>query len=369
MDKVTPTATFGFALLQEEIAQKPKENVLVSPVSVSVALGMVANGAKGDTLTGIAKGLGLSGVTDSFAAQNAGYAALLNELKGSNLGVKLSIANSIFAQSGVEFDKGFLGTCCKEFKAQVDVSDFADLKTLETINKWCSDKTNGKINSILDEIDPLNIMYLLNAVYFKGEWTTKFDKSQTSDGDFAATGGTKKHPLMFRNGDMEYSETAEYQLVALPFGTEKRIKLYIFLPAVGKTPADLVKGLDEVSYTEAIAGLYERDGALMLPRFKLEYGNQLNASLEALGMQKAFTRAADFSGMGADLDGLHITDVQHKTVAAFDEDGGEAAAVTSVGGFESFCAPWEMTVNRPFVAVLGDVGTGAVLVAGVVYDP
>lgn len=369
--KVTPTATFGFNLLAREAARKPNENVLVSPVSVSVALGMTANGARGATLEALIKGLALNGPTDQFATHNADYQTLLGELKGSKLGVTLNIANAIWARDGVEFSPDFLAACWNRFKATVNVEDFTDQATLDNINNWCADKTNKKITSILEAIDPNNVMYLLNAVYFKGTWTEQFDKNDTTDGDFHTPGGTKKHPLMFRTGDMLHARTVNYEAVALPFGTEKRIHLYVFLPADGKTPLDIVNGFDETTFNAALGDFYESEGVLKLPRFKVEYGNQLNESLKALGMEPAFKRTADFSGMGGDLDGLHITDVQHKTFASFDEEGGEAAAVTSVGmGFECVAVPpWQLVVDKPFVAVLADKTTGAVLFNGVVYNP
>jgi serpin B len=369
--KITPTATFGFKLLSREVAQKPNENVLVSPVSVSVALGMTANGARGATLESLIRGLSLTGPADGIAAHNADYAALLGELKGSKLGVTLNIANALWAADGVEFNPDFLATCWNKFKAAVNVEDFADKATLDNINQWCADKTNKKITKILEELDPSNIMYLLNAVYFKGTWTEQFDKNATKDGAFQTPGGSKQHPLMFRAGNMLHAKTADYEAVALPFGTEKRIHLYVFLPNQGKTPVDIVNGFNQETFTAAVQSFSESDGVLKLPRFKVEYGNQLNASLKALGMEPAFLKTADFSGMGDGLDELHITDVQHKTFASFDEEGGEAAAVTSVGvGFECVAAPpWQLTVNKPFVAVLADKDTGAVLFNGVVYNP
>ncbi|MDZ4837389.1 MAG: serpin family protein [Candidatus Melainabacteria bacterium] len=366
---ITPTASFGFALLSQELAQKPNENVLISPVSVSVALAMTANGARGDTLAALVNGLRLTGPTDSFAAHNQSYGSLLNELKGTKLGVTLQLAQALWAAEGTDFDADFLSACWKEYKAAVNVEDFAAPDTLEHINQWCSDKTNGKITSILEEINPNNVMYLLNAVYFKGEWTEKFDKNDTEDGAFQTPDGSKQHPLMKRSGEILHSRSADYEAVALPFGTAKRIHLYVFLPAEGKTPADLAATFDEASWTAATQRFHESDGTLHLPRFKVEYSNQLNDSLKALGMEPAFKKTADFSGMG-DLPGLHITDVQHKTFASFDEEGGEAAAVTSVGmGFESCMMPWELTVNRPFLAVLADPTTGAILFAGSIVNP
>jgi len=375
MAKITPTSSFGFKLLAQEVAKKPGENVLISPVSISVALGMTANGARGSTLAALVNGLSLGSPTDSFATHNDGYGGLLNELKGSKLGVTLNIANAIWAREGVQFSPDFLAACWNRFKATVNVEDFLDPQTLENINNWCGDKTNKKITKILEEVDPNNVMYLLNAVYFKGQWTDQFDKNATTDGAFQTPGGSKQHPLMFKNADMLHAKTDTYEAVALPFGKEKRIHLYVFLPNQDKTPADLVKAFDETSFTAATQRFHESEGVLKLPRFKVEYGNQLNDSLKTLGMEQAFNRTADFSGMAHPdhldaLDGLHITDVQHKTFASFDEEGGEAAAVTSVGmGLECIRMPWQLTVDRPFVAVLADKDTGANLFAGVINNP
>lgn len=367
-----PTAKFGFELLKKEAAAHPGENVLVSPLSVSVALGMTANGARNKTLSGMLSALGLKDAADGNASNNQAYANLLAELKGSKLGVKLAIANAIWAQEGFEFNPDFLTTNWKYFKAAVNVSDFGDPETLEVINKWANDNTNGKIPSILGEIDPQVVMYLLNAVYFKGEWSEKFDKTKTSDQPFAAASGSKQHPLMFRRGDMRYTESAEdgYQMVALPFGEAKRISLYAILPLETSSVGELLAKLDGDKFLTACKQLDESDGVLWLPRFELKYDAELNDSLKALGMADAFDKGADFSGLRSDPPKLYITEVKHKTFARFDEEGGEAAAVTSVGmGFECVQRTWQMRVDRPFLAVLADETTGAILFAGVVANP
>jgi serpin B len=375
MEKQTataPTAKFGFALLKKEAAAHPSENVLVSPLSVSVALAMTANGARNSTLAGMLSALGLPDNGDQNAANNQAYANLLAELKGSKLGVKLAVANAIWAQEGFEFDPDFLTTNWKYFKAAVNVSDFAEPETLEAINKWANDNTNGKIPTILKVLDPQVVMYLLNAVYFKGEWTSKFDKSKTSDQPFAAAGGSKQHPLMYRHAEMRHmqSEDESYQMVALPFGEAKRISLYVMLPAEGKSVNDLLAQMDGDKFLAACKQLYEADGHLWLPRFELNYDAQLNDSLKALGMGEAFDNGADFSGLRSQPPKLFISEVKHKTFARFDEEGGEAAAVTSVGmGFECVVQTWRMRVDRPFLAVLADESTGAILFAGVVVTP
>jgi serpin B len=368
-----PTAQFGFNVLKKEVAAHPGENVLVSPISLSVALAMTANGARGQTLAGMLSSLGLSDGGDKNAANNQAYANLLAELKGSKLGVKLAIANALWAKEGFEFEPDFLTTNWKYFKSAVNVSDFAAPETLEEINKWCSDNTNGKIDKILDEIDPLAVMFLLNAVYFKGEWTNKFDKDQTSDQPFAAAGGSKSHPLMYRNADMRYTVDREagFQMVALPFGQAKRISLYVILPEEGKTVNDVLSKLDGAKFLSACGRLRESEGHLWLPRFELDYDASLNETLKSLGMSDAFdSGAADFTGMSNADKSLHIGEVKHKTFAKFDEEGGEAAAVTAVTMvLECLSMSWTMRVDKPFVAVLADETTGAVLFNGVVVNP
>lgn len=360
-----PTAVFGLNLLRGE-AKGKKGNVILSPLSVSTALGMTANGARGTTLASMRNALGLPDGGADNAQNSASYKALLAALKGKDLGVKLSIANAIYAAERIEFDPAFLTRAMSDFGADVKTADFSDPETLEAINRWVKTNTNEKITKILNEIRPDEVMFLLNALYFKGEWNTKFDKKLTKDATFHAADGDKQHPTMFRNGDMRYAKTGDYQVVALPFGSAKRVHLYVVLPAAGKTPEQVLAGLDA---SKLFAVKYESEGSLWLPRFKLEYEAELNETLKSLGMEGAFVGGADFSGMRKEND-LFISKVIHKCVCSFDEDGGELAAATSVGmALECLRMPWEMKVDRPFVAVLADEQTEAVIGAGVVANP
>lgn len=371
---LAPTAAFGFDLLRKEVAANSGKNVLVSPTSVSIALGMAANGAVGTTKEGMTRALGIDSLGD---AANLAYANLIDALDGDKLGVELAIANAIWAHRAYGFVPSFLDTNGRFFKAAVNASDFGSPATLDAINQWVSDNTKKKIGKILSEIGPDKIMYVLNAVYFKGSWTTKFDKKNTKDRPFTTPSGQREHPVMFRTDEnIRYASTDNAQVVALPFGDAKkqrRVNLIVILPNVGTSVEEVVNGLTADTLHGYYQQLWQCEVNLYLPKFEVEFDTTLNATLEALGMDQAFDSGrADFSGLLPKAQGNpYIAEVKHKTFARVDEDGAEAAAATSVGfGLESMPPPpVEFNVNRPFIALIADEDSGAVLFAGVINDP
>ncbi|MBY0359757.1 MAG: serpin family protein [Candidatus Obscuribacterales bacterium] len=367
------TAKFGFNLLRSELSKQGNkdQNVIVSPLSASLALGMTASGARGLTLKGMNLALGLpDGGADNNGANNNSYANLLAALKEQDLGVSLKLANALWVRQGVNFEESFLVGAVDRFQAEVRHANFgvSDL-SLKAINKWVKDNTEGKIEKILENIGPDAVMYLLNALYFKGTWQTKFDKSLTKDEIFYAAAGEKKHPFMYRSGKMRYANRGDYEIVALPFGeTKERVHLYVLLPVADKSVSDVVEKLDgDRFFNQGI--LLPCKGELWLPRFKLEYNANLNESLQGLGMKEAFSGSADFRGMKENAK-LCISNVIQKVVCSFDEEGGELAAATAVEfSLTSAMMPWQMRVDRPFIAVLADEDTGAVIGAGAVVNP
>jgi serpin B len=366
---LAPTTAFGIGLLKNEVKTHQDENVLISPISVSIALAMTMNGARGETQKGILQGLSLPDYGGGLDTTNLSYANLLADLADNKaLGVDLEIANAIWANQSVTFSQAFLDTNRQSFHAQVTSSDFSAPATLAAINQWASDSTRKLIPTILNEILPDHIMFLLNAVYFKGEWNVKFDKSLTQEEDFHAPTGSVKSHLMQRRGDMLHHNGANFQAVKLPFGDSKRINLYVYLPNAGVSVDDFVDGMTEAAITDLANLQWESEGTLFLPRFKVDYDVALNDTLKKLGMDTAFGSGADFSGMASG--NISISEVKHKTFASFDEEGGEAAAVTSVSmALECVRMPWTMRCDRPFVAALYDEGTCSLLFIGVVNAP
>ena len=360
--KSNVTIGFGLSLLKKEAAASTGKNVLVSPASVAIALAMTLNGAKEATLAAMKATLGYS-ESESVEAINASLAAIIAGVTDPNLGVVLKVANAIWAEKSVEFKADFFDRVAASYKAQVNTADFLDPKTVTDINSWVSSNTSGKIPTIIEKISPDMVMYLLNAVYFKGAWTTKFDKDLTTTGTFAGEAGAEDADMMFRNGDMRFLTGKDYSAVALPFGENKRVQLYVLLPKEGVDINTFVDGLDASALVAIKARKWESEVNLTLPRFELDYDVDLKDTLCALGLEPACLSGANFNGM-ADAD-LVISTVKHKTYAKFDEEGGEGGGGTAVGmAFECMRYPETMVVNRPFVAILMDEGTDTLLFAG-----
>jgi serpin B len=370
---ITPVSDFGFDVLRKQASEKKGENIFLSPLSISLALGMTANGANGDTFTAMQKALRLADYGDVGATNNLGYAALINALTGKDIGVTMKIANSIWAanRDDVSFKEAFLKANRDYFKAEVNFEDFTSSATPVKINDWVKLNTAEKITKIVgDSIDPITVMFLINAVYFKGDFAVKFDKALTSPGVFKGTAGDKILPLMYRNGEMRYGSGDGFSAVALPFGAAAgRFSLFVLLPHDGKTAEDIVHGLTAPKFFGVCKSMYETEVALHLPKFEIEFECELSTTLKALGMSNAFSGAtADFSRMA---DGsLFISAVQHKVYARVDEEGAEAAAATSVEiGLESMRMVVPFRVDRPFVALIADEHTGAVAFAGLMNNP
>lgn len=363
---------FGLNSLKELAASQPDKNVLISPVSLSMALTMTYNGAAGDTLTAMQDALELSGYTPKQAS--VANCALMQSLEKAAPDVKLSIANSLWARKGIEFKPAFLQANKQYFKAEVRKTRFGP-EAAAQINSWVKSKTNGKIPEIVQKIPGDMILYLINAVYFKGDWTYPFDKDRTSDGPFTLADGSKiTVPMMWRNGGYAYYAGDGFQAISLPYGKE-RMRMYVFLPKEPNGLPDLVGKLDAKTWDMWVRGFKTETVNLSMPRFKIEYkaADEMKAALKAMGMGVAFDPArADFSNM-AQIAGqnVFISEVVHKTFLDVNEAGTEAAAATSVG-MAMTAAPMQpirMVVDHPFLCAIVDSETGAVLFVGAIMNP
>ena len=369
---VTANTQFGFDLFNEIRTIEQDKNIFISPLSISIALAMTLNGASGETEQAMTNTLHLQAL-DSESI-NTGYAGLQQTLLTSDPKVTLAIANSLWARQDVPFRQDFLQRNTQYFGAEVSTLDFVDPNTLTTINQWVSTNTNGKIPKILDEINADMVLFLINAIYFKGTWQTKFDPSHTRDGTFyLATGTEKQVPMMTRTADYAYYENYEEkcQAVSLPYG-DGRMSMYIFLPYRESDLNTFLDSLNDENWENWMSQFHEQEIFLSMPKFKLEYEKTLNNPLGSLGMGIAFAAGrADFSRM-ADLEtlgkNLYIGEVLHKAVVEVNEEGTEAAAVTSVG-VRATSLPPQFTVDRPFFFAIRDNETKTVLFMGTVVDP
>ncbi|MCX7785266.1 MAG: serpin family protein [candidate division WOR-3 bacterium] len=377
--KVVPTEklvnaynNFTFALFSELTRQDKDKNIFISPLSITFALSMAYNGASKETKTAMAKTLGIAEM--ELNEVNFGNQTLMNQLKSADPQINLNIANSLWAKAGIKFKSEFLQRNKKYYQSQITTLNFTDPKASNIINNWVKAKTNGKISKIIDKIDPMyTMLYLINAVYFKGKWTKTFDKNQTQDRPFTLINGEKKNlPMMEQKGNYRYLSTDKFQGIALPYGKGK-ISMYLFLPGTNSNLKEFLSHLNVKNWNEYLSQFDYQDGTIILPRIKLEYEQTLNTALKNLGMEIAFSAGkADFSEMTQTPLDLYINEVKHKTFVEVNEEGTEAAGATSVEiRVTAIREPKEfiMIVDRPFFCAICDNETGSILFMGAIVDP
>ncbi|MBN2280011.1 MAG: serpin family protein [Candidatus Marinimicrobia bacterium] len=360
---------FTFNLFNK-LSLEEEGNLFISPLSVSMALGMVYNGAVGDTKTEIAQMLGLSGHSDQEI--NEYYHKMITLLPKLDDQVKLEIANSIWVREGFSVEPEFLNINIAYFHAEIDNLDFSQTEAAEVINDWVAEATHNKIETIIDEIPGDVIMYLINALYFKGDWTRKFKKSSTFEDNFyCQSGSTKRIDMMYQKENFNYAENDQFQLIDLPYSNEK-FSLTIILPKVGHNLTDLNRSLTVSDWYNYLSNAGKKEVELYLPKFELEYKRELSQILHSMGMKSAFEgMLSDFTGINAETGrNLVIDEVMHKTYLKIDEEGSEAAAVTSVGMRITSVMPDEivMKIDRPFLLAIRERENGTILFIGKITD-
>jgi serpin B len=367
---VDANTKFGFKLFSEILKQDSKKNVFVSPTSVAIALSMTYNGADGETQQAMAKALELQGM--SLQDINQANDTLKTTLENADPAVQLSIANSLWAKQGIGFKPNFMQRNQQFYGAKVTELDFGKPDAPKIINNWVKENTRGKIDQIVQQIQPDDVLFLINAIYFKGKWTKEFDKSQTTERPFYLSDGTQKqHPMMSQSGRYRYYENENFQAVTLPYGTE-RLSLYVFLPRKNTSLDAFQQQLAVENWQQWMNQFQMRRGSIQLPRFKFEYDIQLNTALKSLGMEAAFDGSrANFSNMTSAS--VKIDEVKHKTFVEVNEEGTEAAAATSVRATLTSARmpeePFQMVVDRPFFCAIRDNQTGTVLFMGSIREP
>jgi serpin B len=352
-------------------AEDAGANVFVSPLSASMALGMALAGAENDTYTTMRGALGLQGLTrDQIGMASETLIALLTNLDPS---VHMEIGNSVWLRTGFQPEEAYIEDVETHFDALISILDFDDPTAADTINAWVSDATDGLIDGIVDPpIDPLTVAFLINAIYFQGDWTLQFDPADTRPGDFRRDDGTVvSAPFMSQSdGEFPFAWSEEYVAVELPYGGEA-FAMVVVVPGRDVVLDDFVAGLDANGWKAIIENMTPSETMVLLPKFKLEYEKSLNDVLKALGMESAFDPAvADFSRMHRDAIAmqLHISRVRQKAYVEVDEKGTKAAAVTSVEvGVTS--APPMFAADRPFLFAIRERLSGTILFLGIVHDP
>ncbi len=365
----TMSGDFDTDLFKASFSASENKNVVVSPFSVKMALSMAAQGANGKTLEEMNKVIGLDETSNEYFRR-------LIEDAAKDGDITLNIANSVWLRQGLQFNPAYMDILDSYYMAQASTLDFAEPSSKDTINKWVSEKTNGKIEEIVDEIKPLDIAFLINAIYFNANWSTPFEQGLTSKKDFTLLDGSKvKADLMSKTAHLLYQENNEFQAVELPYGENERYVMRVYLPKEDVKFDKFVKGIDKESLQQWGGDFGSMKGVLELPKFKTEYSNSMKDILISMGIKEAFnSNSADFSKMvTVEGQNVYISEVMHKTYIDVNEKGTEAAAATSIE-MSATSAPqpeemFEMIVDRPFVFTIDDKESGEILFIGAIINP
>jgi len=367
---------FAFELYQK--LRVADGNLFFSPYSISQALAMTYAGARGETETQMADTLRFMLPQDSLHNTFNNLDIELSQ-RGDGAegkdekGFRLNIVNAIWGQSGYDFLAEFLDTLAENYGAGLRTLDFAK-ETEEsriTINDWVSDQTEGRIKDLIPQgaIDALTRLVLTNAIYFNAAWQFPFEEDATSDGAFHLLDGKKiTVPMMGQTESFGYAEGGNYQAVELPYDGQE-LSMVILLPTSGQF-ADFESSMNYEMAARIISDIKSQQVSLTMPKFEFESEFSLSKTLAAMGMPVAFSMNADFSGMTGNRD-LYIDDVLHKAFVSVDEAGTEAAAATAVMMRLTAMPgiPVVVTIDRPFIFLIRDIETGAILFIGRVSNP
>lgn len=363
----TASNAFGFDLLDKIVGTAPDSSHFISPLSASMALGMTMNGARGETFDQMRATLRFDGLEQSDI--NASYRGLIDLLATLDPYVSFQLANSVWHRLEELPSSDFVTTVGSAFDAAVRGADFSDPATPGVINAWVEEKTGGRIDAIVPDPIPGDVVaYLLNAIHFQGDWTHAFDPDDTWEGAFhLRDGSTAAAQFMKRSGGFRQHRTSTYDAIDLPYGGQA-YSMTVVIPRSGTTLDEVVGSMDAAAWETMVEGLTEAPAGtlLNLPRFTLEWERNLNETLEALGMPLAFTPAADFTGMFP-AGGVFITNVIQKSFVRVDEEGTEAAAVTSVEMGRT-SAPPAITADRPFLFAIRERLSGTILFVGTIVE-
>jgi serine protease inhibitor len=379
VDVAAADNAFGFRLLNAVQKTIPGGNVVLSPVSAALNLSMVLNGADGQTRQEMLAALSLSG--SELGAINTVNAQLIKAIRTPAKSITLSVADSLWVDSRrATLRPDFVKQTQAWYDAEMTDLDFSNPSAATRINGWASKETHARISKVIDRIDPADLALLLNAVYFKGQWAHKFDQTQTQQRDFTLAGGSVKQvPRMAQSGRFDYFDTPDMQAIRLSFG-EGDLVMAVFLPAKSSSLGALEAELTPAHWAAWQTQYASRSGKIELPRFELKSNYRLNDPLQSLGMARAFHPGdAQLTGMLSSAPGqpraerFFISRVLQSTYWKVDEEGAEAAAVTTTGVRATAVVrpvePFQMIIDRPFFCAIEDRRSGALLFVGAIYDP
>ncbi len=368
---ITADNDFGLELFQKVVASDTEtDNIFISPTSVALALAMTYNGADGETKTAMENTLKKNGYT--IDEINAGYKSLIEALISVDPKVLLEIANSIWYRQDYTVLPEFVNINQEYYDAEVSSLDFSQPSAIDMINGWVADKTHDKITEIINEIPVDVVMYLINAIYFKGIWLYEFDEEDTYNEPFYLNDeNTVTVPFMQQEAAFQYISNEQFAMIEMPY-SQGNFNMMVMLPHANHTTDEICTILTPENWNSWLNMMTEENILVQLPKFKFEYDNLLNDELELMGMGIALTPQADFSNING-IGGIWISRVIHKSFVEVNEEGTEAAAVTAVEMIETAINPDPdyvlFRVDRPFLFAIREKSTGAIIFIGCVQNP
>ena len=359
---------FGLKLLKIVFEEDEKPNIMISPASVSIALGMAYNGAETSTMDAFEEVLNYEGLTREEI--NEITKELIQVLVTNVTGNLLEVANSMWYDKGFPVEPEFISRNSYFYDAEVNELDFGIADAVKTINDWVKDNTNGKIEEIIDSIDPAVMMILINAIYFNCVWDIEFDPDLTHQANFFNEDGSVfgKIDMMQVEEKFKVANNDSFSAVELPYKNGK-FSMLLFLPSEESSVDQLVQALDGETWNSWLEGFYKQEEvSVFLPRFEFEFERSLADDLKAMGLEIAFSDQADFSSISTIP--LHIADVIHKTYIKVNEEGTEAAAVTAVIMELTSAGPInEIRLDRPFLFAITENSSKSIVFMGKVSEP
>lgn len=355
-----PQAPFWGKLLHSIYSTVEQENICLSPLSAEIALAMTATGAEGETMQQMHNVI--------QTGDSRYYNGLIADLRKEGKWSEMKIANSIWINRNLDVKESFKNANREMFDAQVNTIPF-DSQATGLINDWCKQNTQGKINGIIDKVEPHHMMFLINALYFKASWSTPFNAKFTEKASFTTSGNSVVDvDMMKQTFNTAYYIDDVVQMATKPF--KERYDMLFILPRYGKSIDDAIAHL-ATNYDSCINSMERYKVEFSMPKFKCEYRTSLKESLCGMGMARAFSGKAEFGGISQAP--LYIDDVIQKTFINVDEEGAEAAAVTAVAvgllAMRDQTPKSTMTLNRPFIYAIRDCATGTILFIGKVGNP
>jgi serpin B len=366
---------FALKLFDRLLQQQPQENLFFSPLSIHLALSMLYNGAAGETQAAMAEVLEAQDLSlHELNWTNAQMARWLVERSQAEGPIQVQIANGLWVDQTLTLRPPFLQALATYYQAVANRVELGSRQTVQAINRWVAERTQGQIDRIVDRLSREDRLVLLNAIYFKGEWTQPFDPALTEPQPFTRPDGRRVQvPLMAQSGRYGYRETEQLQVVRLPYG-EGELAMVILLPKPGVSLEALRQELSPETWQEWTGSLPTRPGSVRIPKLKLAYETDLGPALQQLGLGIAFSRRADFSQMTPEP--TRVSRVLHKAALEVNEEGSEAAAATGVLVSRTALdrqEPFQFVADRPFWFAI--VASGAnreaqtVLFMGSVVNP